>query len=150
MSYHEAWYVQMAWCHQMSYCQDKQTRKKSIWELFWKQEELGWMKDDPAVHSKFLVRQTKNDLEAAMEVFRRGTHRQGWRRAEWLHRCIAWNECSEVGGLLCLQDRVSDGSYLEIYSVTNGKPVQFRQNRRDMIKVRLLGHNACKGILNKL
>ena len=112
----------------------------------------------------------------------RNTYWQGWRRAEWSHRCIAWNECSEVGGLLCLQDRVSDGSYLEIYSaptislgshqnielhtgaranavlltylltysVTNGKPVQFRQNRRDMIKARLLGHNACKGILNKL
>ena len=52
--------------------------------------------------------------------------------------------------MLCLQDHVSDGSYLEIYSVTNGKPVQFRQNRRDMIKARLLGHNTCKGILNKL
>ena len=35
---------------------------------------------------------------------------------------------------------MSDGSYLEIYSVTNRKPVQFRQNRRDMIKARLLGH----------
>ena len=45
---------------------------------------------------------------------------------------------------------MSDGSYLEIYSVTNGKPVQFRQNRRDMIKARLLEHNACMGILNKL
>ena len=65
-------------------------------------------------------------------------------------RCIAWIECSEVGGLLRLQDRVSDGNCLEIYSVTNEKPVQFRQNRRDMIKARLLGHNACKGILNKL
>ena len=28
VSYHEAWYVRMAWCHQMSYCQGKQTRKK--------------------------------------------------------------------------------------------------------------------------
>ena len=42
------------------------------------------------------------------------------------------------------------GSYLEVYSVTNGEPVQLRQNRRDMIKARFLGHNACKGILNKL
>ena len=49
----------MAWCHQMPYCQDKQTRKNGVWELFWKQEELGWTKDDPAVHSKFLVRPTK-------------------------------------------------------------------------------------------
>ena len=41
--------------------------------------------------------------------------------------------------------------YLEIYSVTNGKPVQLRWNRRDMIEARILGHahNACKGILNK-
>ena len=45
---------------------------------------------------------------------------------------------------------MSDGSYLEIYSVTNGKPVQLRQNRRDMIEASLLGHNACKSILNKL
>ena len=45
---------------------------------------------------------------------------------------------------------MSDGSYLEVYSVTNVKPMQLRQNRRDMIKARLLGHNACKGILNKL
>ena len=47
---------------------------------------------------------------------------------------------------------MSDSSYLEIYSVTNGKPVQLRHsvNRRDMIKARFLGHNLCKGILNKL
>ena len=74
-----------------------------------------------------------------MEVLRRGTHidmRSGVIAQAW----NAWNECSEVGGLLRLQDCVSDGSYLEIYSVTNRKPVQFRQNRRDMIKARLLGH----------
>ena len=49
---------------------------------------------------------------------------------------------------------MSDGSYLKIYSVMNGKPdsdrTELRKNRRDMIKARLLGHNACKGILNKL
>ena len=49
---------------------------------------------------------------------------------------------------------MSDGSYLEIYSVSNGKSdsdrTYLRQNRRDMIKARLLVHNACKGILNKL
>ena len=45
---------------------------------------------------------------------------------------------------------MSDGSYLEVYSVTNEKPMQLRQNKRDMIKARFLGHNACKGILNKL
>ena len=49
----------------------------------------------------------------------RNTYWQGRERAEWSHGCIARNECSEVGGLLCLQDRVSDGSYLEIYSVSN-------------------------------
>ena len=45
----------------------------------------------------------------------RNTYWQGWWGAEWSHRRIAWDECSEVGGLLRLQDRVSDGSYLEIY-----------------------------------
>ena len=45
---------------------------------------------------------------------------------------------------------MSDGSYLEVFSVTNAKQMQLRQNRRDMIKARFLGHNACKGILNKL
>ena len=49
---------------------------------------------------------------------------------------------------------MSDGSYLEIDSVTNRKPdsdrTELRQNRRDMIKTRLLGYNACKGILKKL
>ena len=86
-----------------------------------------------------------------MEVLRRGTHidKDDEERSDRTG-CIAWNKCSEVGELLKLQDRVSDGSYLEIYSVTNRKPVQFRQNRRDMIKARLLGHNVRKGILNKL
>ena len=45
---------------------------------------------------------------------------------------------------------MSDGSYLDIYSVKNGKPVQLGQNRRDMIEARLSGHKACEGILNKL
>ena len=78
----------------------------------------------------------------------RNTYWQGWGRSEWSHRCIPWNEKSEVGGLLKLWDPVSDGSYLEMYSVTHGKPVQLRQDRRNMIEARLLGHNACKGILN--
>ena len=43
----------------------------------------------------------------------RNTYRQGRRRAEWSHRCIAWNECSEVGGLLCLQDRPNKHRYID-------------------------------------
>ena len=35
-------------------------------------------------------------------------------------------------------ETVAPCSYLEVYSVTNGKPVQLRQNRRDMIEARLL------------
>ena len=35
---------------------------------------MEWTKDDLAVHSKFLVATDENDLEAAMEVLRRGTH----------------------------------------------------------------------------
>ena len=40
-------------------------------------------------------------------------------------------------------ETASDNSYLEIYSVTNGKPVQTRQNRPDMIETRFPGDNAC-------
>ena len=40
---------------------------------------------------------------------------------------------------------MSDGSYLEVYSVTNGKPVQFRQNRRDMIKSETFGPQRVQG-----
>ena len=32
---------------------------------------------------------------------------------------------------------MSDDSYLEIYFMTNGKPVQLRRNRPDMIEARL-------------
>ena len=49
---------------------------------------------------------------------------------------------------------MSDGGYLEINSVTNGKSdsdrTELRQNRRDMFKARRFDQNACKGILNKL
>ena len=78
----------------------------------------------------------------------RNTYCQGWRGAEWSHRRIAWNECSEVGGLLRPKNRVSDGSYLEIYSVTNRKPVQFRQNRRDMIKYMSVQGSSEKNQIN--
>ena len=74
----------------------------------------------------------------------RNTYWQRWRWSERSHIRIAWNERSKVGGLLKLQHPVSNGSYLETYSVTNRKPVQLRQNRRDMIEARCLGHNACK------
>ena len=77
----------------------------------------------------------------------RNKYWQGWRRSEWLQRCILWNKYSEVGGLLkkCNTLWVM-ARYLEIYSVSNGKPLQLKQNRRDMIEARLLGHNACTGI----
>ena len=86
----------------------------------------------------------EKDLEVDREVLRGETHiDMDEEESEWSHRCIPWNEYSEVRGLLKLYHPVSDGSYLEVYYVTNGKPVQLRQNRRDMIKARFLGHNAC-------
>ena len=152
MLYHKAWSVQMAWCHQVSYCQEKHARKmlfetssksrkswsgrKMVWQWIpnswcnrWK-----WFK---GCHGSFALR---------------NTYWQGWGRSKWSYRCIPWNEYSEIWSLLRLEHPVSDGSYLEVYSVTNGKPVQLRQNRCDKIKARFLGHNhnACKGILNKL
>ena len=55
------------------FCQGKQAGIDDVWELFEKQEELEWMKDDLAMHSRCLKRQMKIDFEVAMVVLRGGT-----------------------------------------------------------------------------
>ena len=44
----------------------------------------------------------------------------------------------------------SDGSNFEIYSVTDRKPVEIRENRRNMAKARFLGNDPSKCVLDKL
>ena len=139
--------VQMAWCPTVRIS----TQEKMAFESSSKSRK-SWdrRKMTRQCIPNFWCNRRKRSRDCHGGFAQRNTYWQGWRRAEWSHRCIEWNECSKVGGLLRLQHPVSDGSYLEVYSVMNWKPVQLRQNRRDMIKARLLGHNASKGILNKL
>ena len=57
----------------------------------------------------------------------------------------------EIGWLLEMQYLESDSSNLEIYSVTNRKPMQISKNRCNAAKARNLGNNPSKSsILNKL
>ena len=44
----------------------------------------------------------------------------------------------------------SDGSNLEIYSVTDRKPVEISKNRRNVAKARFLGNDPSKCVLDKL
>ena len=44
----------------------------------------------------------------------------------------------------------NDSGNLEIYSVTNRKPVEISKNRRNVTKARFLGNNPSKCVLNKL
>ena len=44
----------------------------------------------------------------------------------------------------------SDGSNLEIYCVTDRKPVEISKNRRNVAKTRLLGNDPSKCVLDKL
>ena len=44
----------------------------------------------------------------------------------------------------------SDGGNLEIYSVTDRKPVEISKNRRNVAKARFLGNDPSKCVLDKL
>ena len=48
-----------------------------------------------------------------------------------------------------LQYFESDSGQFETNSVTDGKPVQIRKNRRDVTEPRFLGNNSSKCILYK-
>ena len=56
----------------------------------------------------------------------------------------------EVGRLMKLQYFESDSGQFETNSVTDGKPVQIRKNRRGVTEPRFLGNNSSKCILYKL
>ena len=49
-----------------------------------------------------------------------------------------------------LQYFESDSGQFETNSVTDGKPVQIRKNRRDVTEPRFMGNNSSKCILYKL
>ena len=44
----------------------------------------------------------------------------------------------------------SDGGNLEIYSVTDRKPMEISKNRRNVAKARFLGNDLSKCVLEKL
>ena len=52
-----------------------------------------------------------------------------------------------VGNVITLKAIVVN---LEIYSVTNRKPVEMSKNRRKVAKARFLGNKLSKCVLNKL
>ena len=56
----------------------------------------------------------------------------------------------EIGWLLEMQYLERDSSNLEIYSVTNRKPVEISKNRRNVAKARFQGNDSSKCVLNKL
>ena len=92
----------------------------------------------------------ENDLEVAMEVFLKGTHIDKDEEDRVIAQVHTMEWVQRGRKAVETVAPCSDGSYLKIYCVTNGKPVWLRQNRRDMLKARFLGHNTCKGVLNKL
>ena len=63
---------------------------------------------------------------------------------------IPWDKGSEIGWLLEMQYLESDGSNFEIYSVTDRKPVEISENRRNISKARFLGNDPRKCVLDKL
>ena len=67
----------------------------------------------------------------------------------WVHT-VGWDKGSEIGWLLEMQYLKSDGSNLEIYSVTDRKPVEISKNRRNVAKAKFLGNDPSKCVLDKL
>ena len=81
-----------------------------------------------------------------------------WRNAYWERRrraeCsrwhISWDERWKIGWLLRLEHSESNRGNLETNSVANRKPMQIRENRRNVAEPRFLCDNSSKSILNTL
>ena len=84
------------------------------------------MKDDKAVYSENLKQQIRMIKTLPFRLFLLG--QKLTRKRSCCH--IPWNKGGEIGWLLELQNLECDSSStLDIYSVTNRKPMQIRKNR---------------------
>ena len=72
------------------------------------------------------------------------------RRAECSRRHISWDERWKIGWLLRLEHSESNSGNFETNSVANRKPMQLRENRRNVAEPRFLCDNSSKSILNTL
>ena len=72
------------------------------------------------------------------------------RRAECSRRHIFWDERWKIGWLLRLEHSESNRGNFETNSVANRKPMQIRENRRNVAEPRILCDNSSKSILNTL
>ena len=82
----------------------------------------------------------EKDLDLAIAVFREGMHidKEEEDRSDRVGTYRA-TMGGEIGWLLEMQYIESNSSNLEIYSVTNRKPVEISKNKRNVAKARFLG-----------
>ena len=128
----------------------KQLKKDDAWVTSWKQEERKWMKDDMVTYSKCPGQRMRTTWTLQLQFFVRECILTRKRKIQWLRGHIPWDKGSEIGWLLEMQYLESDGSNYEIYSVTDRKPVEISENRRNMAKARFLGNYPSKCVLDKL
>ena len=97
MSYHEAWYVQVARWHQMTTVRVS-TQEKMVLRALLKAGRVGMDERWPGSAIPNSWRDRRKRSRGCHGGFAQRNTRQGWRGTEWSCRCIAWNECCEVGG----------------------------------------------------
>ena len=125
------------------------SKEDDIWVYYWERDERKWMKDGMTVHSKCLKQQMRM-IWTLLCFPCKDTHWQGRRRSKWSCRHIPWNKGDKIGWLLELQNLECYSGNLEIYSVTNRKPMQIRKNKRFVGETIFLGNDPSECILNKL
>ena len=94
----------------------------------------------------------ENEFDLAIAVFREGMHidKEEEDRSDRVDTYRGTRAARYVGWLLEMQYLGSDGSNLEIYSVTDREPVEISKNRRNVEKARFLGNDPSKCVPDKL
>ena len=115
-----------------------------------RQEEREWMRDEMVTYSKCPRQWMRTTWTLPLQFFMKEyilTKKKKIAVIAWAH---TWDKGGEIGWLLEMQYLKNDKSNLEIYSMSNRKPMKISKSRRNVAKARFLSNDTRECILNKL